>query len=81
MLNVWDWIVGKVFWSLMVALCMWYPILPYSPTVGKEEMILEVHCFIRFMLVLNFKEFKSKKNMASFPSFYPNLNYELHSEV
>lgn len=33
------------------------------------------------MLVINFKKFKRKENMASFTQLYPNLNNELDSEV
>lgn len=60
---------------------MQHPIFPYSPQVGKEEILLEVHCFMMFMVVLNFIKIKRKENMPSFPQLYSNLNNELHSEV
>ena len=38
---------------------MWYPVFPRSSSVGKE-IVSEVLCFIKFMLVLNFKELKGE---------------------
>lgn len=54
----------------------------FSHTVQVwEDNKLKIHCFVRFMLIISFKKFKRKENMASFTQLCPNLNNELDYEV